>query len=176
MVGSASHGPPVDASARNEVFPQPGPPCFLPVGVGGSRDPSGYNSSRPVEYGHNDTYLNPQASHPNQQFQPGNVPFAQRPLPPNPPPQNASSHFSYSATAIRQPAPPIQHHPPHPYPSPYSIPNFADGPRPYVPDERWRMQPNEFNADQQRGMWMPGVRPCSGPAYVQDGGYNSFYL
>lgn len=168
LVGSASHGPPVDASARNEVFPQQAP-CFVPVGVGASREPSGYNSSRPLEYGHNDTYLNPQASQPNQQFQPGNVPFAQRPLPPNPPPQNASSHFSYPATAIRQPAPPVQHHPPHPYPPPYSIPNFADGPRPYVPDERWRMQPNEFNADHQRGVWMPGVRSCSGPAYVQDG-------
>ncbi|KAL3502244.1 hypothetical protein ACH5RR_036693 [Cinchona calisaya] len=182
MAGNSSHGPPVEASIRNEMFAQQAP-CFVPVGVGSSQEASGYNSTRPVEYGHNNGYISSLSSQPNMQFQPGNVPFMQRPLPLNPPPQNTPSHFSYSVPtigqhplpavqhhppAVQHPLPVVQHPPPHPYPPPYPVPNFTDGPRQFAADEQWRIRPNELNSD-QRGIWMPGVRSCSGPAYTQDG-------
>ncbi|CDP11018.1 unnamed protein product [Coffea canephora] len=181
VAGNASHGPPVDASVRNEMFAQQGP-SFVPIGVGTTQEPSRYSSTRSLEYGHSNMYANSLASQPNMQFQPGNVPFTQRPLPPNPPPQGTPSHFSYPVPTIRHhspavqhhpppiqnPLPPVQHPPPHSYTLQYSVPNFADGSRHFSVDEQWRMRPSDLNSD-QRGVWMHGVRSCSGPAYAQDG-------
>lgn len=181
VAGNASHGPPVDASVRNEMFAQQGP-CFVPTGLGTTQDPSRYGSTRSLEYGHNNVYANSLSSQPNMQFQPGNVSFTQRPLPPNPPPQNMPSHFSYPVPTIRHHSPAIQHHPPpiqnplpavqhpppHSYAPQYSVPNFADGSRHFSGDEQWRMRHSDLNSD-QRGVWMHGVRSCSGPAYAQDG-------
>ncbi|KAJ0966852.1 hypothetical protein J5N97_023769 [Dioscorea zingiberensis] len=63
-------------------------------------------TSMPFDYGHNEMYITPQASHPNPQFQPGNGAFHQRPChslppvqtPPNQPHpsnQTPANHFSY---------------------------------------------------------------------------------
>ncbi|KAK9274493.1 hypothetical protein L1049_021742 [Liquidambar formosana] len=161
MAGNTPHGGHIDATIKNEMFPQQSP-CFVQSGVCSSREPSGYNSSRPLEYGHNDVYLNPQTSQPNQQFQPGNTPFAQRPLHPAPPPQTPSNHFSFTK-------PTIQQHQQHPYPHSYSLPSLPDGRRRFVAEEQWRM-PSEFT-DNQRGVWMNAGRTpsCSGPSFVQEG-------
>lgn len=115
-----------------------------------------------MDYGHNDMYLNPQSSQPNQQFQQGTGPFMQRPVHPNLP-QTSSNHFSFSKPVIQQ------HHHQH-YPRPPSLPSHPDNQMRYVADEQWRMQSGEFNTDNQRGVWMGGRRtPPSGPSYVQEG-------
>ncbi|XP_015902104.3 ENHANCER OF AG-4 protein 2 isoform X1 [Ziziphus jujuba] len=157
--GSTTHGGPVDSAAKSEMFQQQ-PPCFVPAGVCVPREPSTFNSSRQLEHGHNDIYLNQQVSQPNQQFPQGNTPYVQRPLHPVPP-QNPSSHFSY-------PKPTIQQHPQHPYHHPFSVPPLPDGRRPFVSDEQWRMPPNEFKNDNQRGVWVNGGRMHSGPTLAQE--------
>ncbi|XVF29117.1 hypothetical protein REPUB_Repub15cG0092000 [Reevesia pubescens] len=150
----------IDAAVKSELFPQQSP-CF-PTGVCNSREPSGYNSSRQLEYGHNEMYLNAQSSQPSQQFQPGNTAFVQRPLPPSLP-QTTSSHFSFSKPAM---AP----HPPHSYPPQYSLPSQHDGRSPFVADEQWRTPAGEYNTDNQRGGWIAGRNPSSsGPLFVQEG-------
>uniref|UniRef100_A0A5B7A4W9 Putative ENHANCER OF AG-4 protein 2 isoform X2 n=1 Tax=Davidia involucrata TaxID=16924 RepID=A0A5B7A4W9_DAVIN len=163
MAANAPQGGHIDQTVRSELFLQQSP-CFVPAGVCNTREPSGFNSSRPSDIGRNDLYINPQASQPNQHFQPGNAPFVQRPFHPAPPPQTPSSHYSYSN-------PTIQQHPQHPYPRPYSLPNLPDAPRRYVADEQWRMSTSEFDTDNQRGVWLSGGRTpsCSGPPFPQDG-------
>ncbi|XP_021910617.1 ENHANCER OF AG-4 protein 2-like [Carica papaya] len=157
MSGNPSHGGHIDAAGNPELFSQQSP-CFASAGVC-SREASGFNASRQLEYGHNDIY---QASQPNQQFQPGSTPFVQRPLHPSLP-QNPSNHFSF-------PKPTIQQHPQHPYTHPYSVPSQPDGGRRFVADEQWRINSNEFTADNQHGMWMAGRTPShSGPPFVQEG-------
>ena len=160
MAGNTPHGGHIDADVKSELFPQQSP-CF-PTGACNSREPSGYNSSRQLEYGHNDTYLNAQSSQPSQQFQPGNTAFVQRPLPPSLP-QTSSSHFSFAKSAM----PP---HPQHSYPSQYSLPLQHDGRRPFVADEQWRMPAGEYNTDNQRGGWIAGRNPsAAGPLFIQEG-------
>lgn len=163
MAGNTSHGGHIDTAVKSEMFPQQSP-CFAPTGVCNSREPSGFNSSRPLEYGHNDMYLNHQASQPSQQFQPGNTPFSQRPLHPAPSPQTQPSHFSYTN-------PNIQQHQQHPYSHPYPLPPPPDTRRRFGADEQWRMSSSELNTDSQRGLWMSGGRTpsCSGPPFVQEG-------
>ncbi|XP_022733731.1 ENHANCER OF AG-4 protein 2-like isoform X2 [Durio zibethinus] len=159
MAGNTPHGGHIDAAVKSELFPQKSP-CF-PTGVCNSREPSGYSSSRQLEYGNNEMYLNPQSSQPSQQFQPGNTAFVQRPLPPSLP-QTSSSHFSFTKPAM----PP---HPQHPYPQ-YPLPSQHDGRRPFVADEQWRMPAGEYNTDNQRGGWIAGRNPSpSGPLFVQEG-------
>nr|GMD46185.1 ENHANCER OF AG-4 protein 2 isoform X1 [Ipomoea batatas] len=153
MSVNAPHGPP----------PQP-QPRFVPVGVCNSREPSGYNS-RPLDYNHNDAYLNLQPPQSSQQFQPTNAPFSQMPMHPNPPPQIPSNNFSYPRPAVQQQS----QHPYPPGPPPYALPNRPDGQRRYVGDEQWRVQSNEFSADQQRGMWMGGGRSSAGPTFPPEG-------
>ena len=133
--GNSTHGGPVDASVKSEMFTQQ-PHCYVPTGVCGPREPSGFSSSRQVEHGHNDIYLNPQVSQPNQQFPQSNTPYIQRPLHPVPP-QNPSGHFSYTK-------PPVQQHPQHPYHHPYPAPSLPDVRRPFVAEEQWRMPSSEF--------------------------------
>ncbi|XP_017975274.1 PREDICTED: ENHANCER OF AG-4 protein 2 isoform X1 [Theobroma cacao] len=161
MAGNTSHGGHIDAAMKSELFPQQSP-CF-PTGVCNSREPSGYNSSRPLEYGHNEMYLNAQSSQPSQQFQPGNTGFVQRPLHPSLP-QTSSSHFSFTKPAM----PP---HPQHSYPPQYPLPSQHDGRRPFLADEQWRMPPaGEYNTDNQRGGWIAGRNPSpAGPLFVQEG-------
>ncbi|KAL8519843.1 hypothetical protein ACS0TY_010689 [Phlomoides rotata] len=156
-MASNAHGSHIDASGRSEVQSQQ-PSCFPPSGLSNAREHAGYNSSRPIDYGQGDAYINPQASQHRQQFLPGNAPFAQRPLHPELPAHRPPSHFPYP-NSVQQ----------HQYP-PYSVPNFSDGPRRYGTDEQWRMQGNEFNVDCQRGgAWTAGGRPCSGPPYPPEG-------
>lgn len=154
------HGPCINASIRNEVFPLQ-PPSFTPAGVSSSREPSGY-SSRPLEYGYNDAYINPPVSQSAQKFQPGSAPFAPRPVHLNPPHQIPSNSFSY-------PRAPVQQHPQQAYPAPCSLPERPDGSRRYIGDEQWRVQSNEFNVDHQRCIWIGTGRACPGPTIAQEG-------
>ncbi|KAL1154345.1 hypothetical protein V6Z11_A09G234900 [Gossypium hirsutum] len=149
--GSAPHGGHIDAAVKNELFLQQSP-CF-PTGTRNSREASGYNSSRQLEYGHNEMYLNAPSSQPSQQFQPGNTAFVQRPLPPSLP-QTSSSHFSFTKPSM----PP---HPQHSYPPQYSLPSQHDGRRPFVSDEQWRMPAGEYIAGRNP--------PSAGPLFVQEG-------
>ncbi|KAK8281271.1 hypothetical protein V6Z12_D09G227300 [Gossypium hirsutum] len=149
--GSAPHGGHIDAAVKNELFLQQSP-CF-PTGARNSREASGYNSSRQLEYGHNEMYLNAPSSQPSQQFQPGNTAFVQRPLPPSLP-QTSSSHFSFT-----KPSMPL--HPQHSYPPQYSLPSQHDGRRPFVSDEQWRMPAGEYIAGRNP--------PSAGPLFVQEG-------
>lgn len=160
VAANTRHGAHIDGAVRSEMFPQQ--PSYMPAGVCGTREPSGYNSSRSLEYGH-DTYSNPQGSHSSQQFQ-ANAPLPQRVFHPTPPPQAPSAHFSYSN-------PTVQHHPQHPYAPPYTLTKHADGPRRYGADEQWRMPSNEFNTDNQRGAWVNGGRTSlsSGPSFAPEG-------
>ncbi|EXB55170.1 hypothetical protein L484_018096 [Morus notabilis] len=136
--------------------------CYAPTGVSGPRESSGFNSSRQLEHGHNDMYVNPQVSQPNQQFPQGSTPYVQRPLHPVPP-QNPSGHFSYTK-------PTIQQHPQHPYHHLYPLPSHPDGRRPpLVGDEQWRMPTSEFKSENQRGVWMNGGMTNSGPPFGQEG-------
>ncbi|KAM3343134.1 ENHANCER OF AG-4 protein 2 [Capsicum galapagoense] len=160
VAGNMPHGPCISASNRNEVFPLQ-PPSFTPAGVSNSRESSGY-SSRPLEYGYNDAYINPSVSQSTQKFQLVNAPFAPRPMHLNPPHQIPSNSFSY-------PRAPVQQHPQQAYPAPCSLPERLDGSRRYNGDEQWRIQSNEFNGDHQRGMWIGAGRSCPGPTIVQEG-------
>ncbi|XP_022153132.1 ENHANCER OF AG-4 protein 2-like isoform X2 [Momordica charantia] len=162
MTGNTSHGSHLDASAKSEIYGQQ-PPSFVPTAVCNSIEPSGYNSSRQLEYGHNDIYLNTQVSQPNQQFQQGNPNFIQRQMHTGPP-QNPPSHFSYAKPSVQQ-------HPPHPYHHPYSSPSLMDGRRPFLGDEQWRMPSNEFKTENRQGVWMNGGRNSShpGPPFSQEG-------
>ncbi|PQP98334.1 hypothetical protein Pyn_18070 [Prunus yedoensis var. nudiflora] len=147
IAGNAPHGGPIDAATKSEMFPQQ-QACFIPTGVCGPREPSGFNPTRQLEHGHNDMFLSAQVSQPSQQFQQGNTPFPQRPLPPAPQ-QNPSSHFSYTKPSSQQ-------HPPHPYHAPYSLTPLPDSQRRF--------------ADEQRGVWMNGGRPPhSGPPFGHEG-------
>ncbi|KAK8560755.1 hypothetical protein V6N13_026191 [Hibiscus sabdariffa] len=159
MGGNAPHGGHIDVAVKSELFLQQSP-CFQ-SGARNSREPSGYNSSRQLEYGHNEMYLNAQSSQPCQQFQPGNTAFVQRPLPPSLP-QTSSSHFSFTKSSM----PP---HPQHSYPAQYSLPSQHDGRRPFVADEQWRMPSGDYNTDNQCG-WTTGRNPPSaGPLFVPEG-------
>ncbi|XWS22358.1 hypothetical protein CRYUN_Cryun29cG0026900 [Craigia yunnanensis] len=160
MAGNTPHVGHIDADVKSELFPRQSP-CF-PTGVCNSREPSGYNSSRQLEYGHNEMYLNAQSSQPSQQFQPGNTSFVQRPIPPSLS-QTSSSHFSFTKPAM----PP---HPQHSYPPQYLLPSQHDGRRPFVTDEQWRMPAGEYNADNQCGGWIAGRNPPpAGTLFVHEG-------
>ncbi|OVA12095.1 PWWP domain [Macleaya cordata] len=161
--GVTPHPGHVSSAIKNEMFPQQSP-CLVPTGACRPHDTSGFNSSRPYEYGHNDMYANPQASQPKQQFQPTNAPFAQRPYHPVPPTQTPPNHFSYTK-------PPAQHHEQQPYPRPYPLPSLPNGQRPYIIDEQRRIPSSDFNPDNQHGIWVGGGRnpTCSGPPFVPEG-------
>ncbi|CAK9322349.1 unnamed protein product [Citrullus colocynthis] len=162
VAGNTSHGNHVDASAKSEMYGQQAP-SFVPAAVCNSIEPSGFNSSRQSEYGHNDIYLNTSVSQPNQQYQQGNPNFIQRQMLSGPP-QNPPTHFSYAK-------PPVQHPPPHPYHHPYSSPSLVDGRRPFLGDEQWRMPSSEFKTENRQGVWMNGGRNPShpGPPFSQEG-------
>ncbi|XP_052204558.1 ENHANCER OF AG-4 protein 2 isoform X2 [Diospyros lotus] len=161
------HGGHTEAAVRTDIYPQQSS-SFSTTGIQNPREPSGFNSSRPLEYGHHDVYCSSQVSQPNQQFQSGNAPILQRPFcplpppppPPPPPPQAPSSHYFY-------PGPAAQQHSQHPYPRPYSLPSVPDAQRRYVADEQWRIPTSDFNADNQRGLWMSGGRTPSCPGYFR---------
>ncbi|XP_058184581.1 ENHANCER OF AG-4 protein 2 isoform X2 [Rhododendron vialii] len=151
MTVNTPHGLHIDATIRNEMYAHQSS-CFVAAGVGNNpHEPSGFTSSRPLDYGHHDSYLNSQPSQPIQPFQTGNAPLGQRPFHHAPPPRTPSSHYLYPASTVQQ----------NPYPRPYSLLNLPDGPRRYVADEHWRISTGEFNTDKQRGVWMSGGRASS---------------
>ncbi|KAK9009731.1 hypothetical protein V6N11_036259 [Hibiscus sabdariffa] len=157
MGGTAPHGGHIDVAVKSELYLQQSP-CF-PSGVRNSLEPSRY-SSRQLEYGHNEMYLNAQSSQSSQQFQPGNTAFVQRPLPPSLP-QTSSSHFSFTKPSMRP-------QPQHSYPQ-YSLPLQHDDRRPFVADEKWRMPAGDYNTDNQC-RWIAGRNPPSaGPLFAQEG-------
>lgn len=83
------------------------------------------------------------AAEPNMQFQSGNLPFAQRPLPPCLQPQCTPIHLSCPLSIIQRLSPAVQfHHLPVQNPLPVMQqpppPNFAGGPRQFSVDEQWR--------------------------------------
>ncbi|GFZ15727.1 Tudor/PWWP/MBT domain-containing protein [Actinidia rufa] len=160
VAANTPHGGHIDTTVRSEMYPHQSP-CFAPAGGCDPREPAGYNSMRPLDYGLHDSYVNSQASQPNQQFQPGH--FGQRPIHPAPPPQTPGSHYSFPNSTVQQ-------HPQHPYPQPYTFLNLPDGSRRYIVDEQWRIPTGEFNTDNQRGAWMSGGRiSCSGLPFAQEG-------
>ncbi|XP_022982619.1 ENHANCER OF AG-4 protein 2-like [Cucurbita maxima] len=169
MAGNASHGSHVDASAKSEMYGQQ-PPPFVPAPVCSSIEPSGFDSSRQSEYGHNDIYLNTQISQPNQQYQQGNPNFIQRQMHSGPP-QNPPTHFSYAKPPVQQ------QHPPHPYHQSFSSPSLMDGRRPFLGDEQWRMPSSEFKTENRQGVWMNGGRNPShpGPPFSQEGYFQPPY-
>ncbi|XP_058765098.1 ENHANCER OF AG-4 protein 2-like isoform X1 [Vicia villosa] len=146
-----------NAAVKNELFSQPS--AFTLAAGCSSQEPSGFNHSRQLEYGHNDVYLNAQVHQPNQQYQQGNIPYAQRHAHPAPP-QNPSNQFSY-------PNHPVQPHLPHAFHPPFPLPSLPDGPRQFVTDEQWRM--SSTNNQHQNGVWR-GINPsCPGPPFGQEG-------
>ncbi|KAL7001506.1 ENHANCER OF AG-4 protein [Sarracenia purpurea var. burkii] len=161
-IANTPHGGHIDAAVRSEMYLQQ-LPCFAPAGVCNPPEPSGFNSLRQLDYGHHDSYISSQASQPNQQFQPGNASFGQRPFHVAPP-QTPSSHYSY-------PNPTVQQHPQPPYPRLYSLPNLPDGSRRQILDELWRNPTGEFNTDNQRGVWMSGGRKSSSVLPFAQEGY-----
>ncbi|GMI70493.1 hypothetical protein HRI_000718600 [Hibiscus trionum] len=159
MAGNTPHGGHIDAAVKSELFPQLSP-CFV-TGMCNSREPSGYVSSRQMEFGRNEMYLNAQSSQPSQQLQSGTTAFVQRPLPPSLP-QTSSSHFSFKKPVLLP-------HPQHSYPQ-FPLPSQHDGRRPFVADEQWRMPAGEYNTDNQHGAWVAGRNPSPcGPIFVQEG-------
>ncbi|XP_056169312.1 ENHANCER OF AG-4 protein 2 [Syzygium oleosum] len=159
MTANNPHGLPLDASAKGDLATQQSP-YFASAG-GSCQESSGFNVSRRPDYGHGDSYLNPQASQVNQQFQQGSRPYAQRPLHAVPP-QTGATNYSYAN-------PPLQQHPQHPYPHQFALPPSDSGRR-FGTDEPWRMNSGEFNSD-QNGPWTNGIRGSSGSGgvYPQEG-------
>nr|GEY59980.1 hypothetical protein [Tanacetum cinerariifolium] len=141
---NARLGAHVDPAVRGEMFPQ---------------QPSGFNSSRTVDYGH-ETYTNPQGSLSNQQFQTANVSLPPRAFQPTMLPQTAAGQFQYPNPGMRPS-----------YPSMYGLTKPPDGPRRYVADEQWRPPSNEFGSDSQRGAWIGSGRSSltSGPPFAHEG-------
>nr|XP_043639966.1 ENHANCER OF AG-4 protein 2 isoform X2 [Erigeron canadensis] len=153
---NARLGPLTDAAVRGEMFPQQ-PPSFVPALASSSREPSGFISSRTLEYGH-EAYANPQGFHSNQQFQNASIPLPSRAFQPNMPSQSATSQFQYPNPAVLQ----------HSYPPLYGLTKPPDGLRRYGADEQWRPPANEFGTDSQRGPWIGSGR-TSGPSFAQEG-------
>ncbi|KAL6579376.1 RPR [Orobanche minor] len=122
-----TYGSHIDAPVRGEAFSQKSS-FFSPAAASNVREHVSYNSSRLVEYGQSDGYLNTQAPQQTQPFLPGSAPSAQRPLHPKQMTQQVPSHFSYPNTAQKNLYPP------------YSVPKFSDGLRRNATDEQWRMQ------------------------------------
>lgn len=157
--GNTPQQGPMDNAVNSEMFQQH-PPCHIPTGVCGPREPSGFTSSRQVEHGNNEMYLSQQVPQPNQVPQ-GNAPYVQRPLHPAPP-YNHPSHLLYTKPAIK-------HHPQHPYHHQYPLPSLPDSQRQIVADEQWRIPSNEFNTDNQHGIWINGGRTPAAPPFCQEG-------
>ncbi|CAI8617196.1 unnamed protein product [Vicia faba] len=157
MAGNSFSGGHTTAVVKNELFPQPS--AFTLAAGCSSQEPSGFNPSRQLDYGHNDVYLNAQVHQPNQQYQQGNIPYAQRHAPPAPP-QNPSNQFSYPNHTVQQ-------HLPHAFHPPFPLPSLPDGLRQFVADEQWRM--SSTNNQHQNGVWR-GISPsCPGPPFGQEG-------
>ncbi|KAL2545652.1 ENHANCER OF AG-4 protein 2-like [Forsythia ovata] len=159
MAANTPHGAHIDASVRCETLAQQSP-CFPPAGVSNAREHSGYNLSRPLDYGPGDAYIYPQSSQHRQPFLPSSASFAQRPLCPDPPPppQHPHSHYTYPKPSAQE----------HQYPT-YSLPKLSDAPRRFTGDEQWWMQSNGLNADHPRSGWMAGGGSCSGPPFAHEG-------
>ncbi|KAJ8433452.1 hypothetical protein Cgig2_017412 [Carnegiea gigantea] len=138
-------------------------PCFTPSGASVSRDPSGY-SSRPLEYGQSDMYPGPQAVQPNkqfqhnQQFQPCQTAFGQRPFPPVPAPQPPANNFPYSKPTVQQHMP--HSHPPHPPPPPPPPSHVY----PSASQVQWRSGSAEFKVESQHNTWINGGRTPACPS------------
>ncbi|KAJ7942681.1 ENHANCER OF AG-4 protein 2-like [Quillaja saponaria] len=164
MAGNSFHGGHSTAVLKGGMYPQSST-CFVPTGGCNSREPSDFNSSRKVDYGQNNLYMNPQVSQPGQPFQQAKPPFAHRPVHPGPP-QNTLNQFPYTKSAVEQ-------HPPHPFHPSYSSPSIQDGRRQFVAEDQWRMSSNEFNPGNQHVGWRGRTPSCSGPPFGQEGYFRS---
>ncbi|KAJ8759369.1 hypothetical protein K2173_006889 [Erythroxylum novogranatense] len=130
MPGNSTQGNHIDGVVKSELFPQ----HFTPSSVC-NQEPTGFSSSRQLEYGQNGTYMNPQASQANPHFQP-------------------EYNWSFSFTN-----PAIQQHPQQVYPHPYNLSSLPDSRRQFVPEDQWRMPPSDFNTNNHHGAWMNGRTP-----------------
>ncbi|KAI7724686.1 hypothetical protein M8C21_004563 [Ambrosia artemisiifolia] len=148
----------VDSAVRPEMFPQQ-PSSFLPAVPISSREPSGFSSSRTVEYGH-ETYTNLQGSQSKQQYLTGNAPLPPRTFQTLMLNQTATGQFHYPNPAVMQ----------HPYPSLYGLTKPPDGPRRHGVDEQWRPPSKELGTDSQRGAWMGNGRTSlsAAPPFAQE--------
>ncbi|KAG6516355.1 hypothetical protein ZIOFF_026814 [Zingiber officinale] len=154
-----------EAALGNEVVLQQRP-NFMANGMSNTQSMNSYSSSRPFEYGQNESYLAPQASHHIRQFQQGNTPFHQIPYPSLPPyaptAGQTAGHFSHATPMSQQP---VQQQ----Y-NPYPLPSVSNSHRQYLADEQRRVHTSGFSPDNQHSAWVSTARPsCSGASIVQDG-------
>ncbi|GMH07069.1 hypothetical protein Nepgr_008909 [Nepenthes gracilis] len=132
---------------------------FAPSGIAGPQEPAGYNSAIPLEHGHKEMYISSQAARPNQHFEPGHMPFINRPFCQATPPQAPASHLPINNSTVPQ----------HSYPHPHSSPYLPNGQSQYVADEHWRASSGGYKGDNQHGTWMNGGRTpsCSTTGYFR---------
>lgn len=154
-----------NATLKSDMVP-PQPSCFVTAGMHHAQNAPAFGSSRSFGNGHNDMHVTPQASHPNQQFQPCSAPLPQRPYPSVPHEQSPSPHLSYVK-------PTVHHHVQQPF-HPYSLPSLPNGQRQFVTDEQWRAHSSDFSPDKQHGFWMARGKaaPCLGTPFVQEGAFS----
>ncbi|KAL2339402.1 hypothetical protein Fmac_007342 [Flemingia macrophylla] len=160
VTGSSFPGGHNSSVVKNEILQQPSA-CFTPMAGFNSQEPSGFNPPRQLEYGQNNMYLNSQGPQPNLQFQSANPPFAPRHMHPAPT-QNPSNQYSYPKATI-------QHHLPHSFHPPFSLPSLPDGQRQFVASEQWRVSSSEFKTNNQQGLWIGRNPSCPGPPFGQEG-------
>lgn len=158
MVVNASLQGHAIAALKNDMAPLQ-PSCFVTTGMCHTQNASAFGLSRSFGVGHNDMHLLPQASYPNQQFQPCRAPLPQRAYHA----QSPSYNFSFVKPTV--------HHTQQPF-HPCSLPSLPNrGQRQYITDEQWRAHSSDFNPDYQHGVWVAGGRTplCSGAPFVQEG-------
>lgn len=158
-----THGSSVDGCVRSDIQSQQAS-CIPAPAVNSAREHVAYNSSRQVEYGQGDAYMNPRAlQHQQKIMSSGAAPLARRPGHPELLPRGPPDHFSYPNSI-----------PPPQYPS-YTMPRFSEDPRRYAIDEQWRVPPvGEPNVDYPPNGWVPQGRSCSGQPFSHEGIINIF--
>lgn len=152
-----------EAALSNEMVLQQRP-NFMANGTSNTQSMNTYSSSRPFEYGQNESYLAPQTSHHNHHFQQGNAPFHQRPyhsLPPYAPTAaQTAGHFSHATPMSQQVQQQYNHYP---------LPSVPNSHRHYLTDEQRRVHTSGFSPDSQHSAWVPTRPSCSGAPITQDG-------
>ncbi|KAG6490483.1 hypothetical protein ZIOFF_051781 [Zingiber officinale] len=152
-----------EAALSNEMVLQQRP-NFMANGISNTQSMNTYSSSRPFEYGQNESYLAPQTSHNSHHFQQGNAPFHQRPyhsLPHAPTAAQTAGHFSHATPMSQQQVQQQHNH--------YPLPSVPNSHRQYLPDEQRRVHTRGFSPDNQHSAWVPTRPSCSGAPITQDG-------